>query len=384
MNKYSAVDYWFSYVVAGNQQQGLVGRMYESLKNELPKILSVISERNCNLHCQHCIFQKEDFKNNASSINELTVAVTTMVQQMQVAPIVVHEGRIFKPAHLQWLLAVRKVRPDSAMGMIDNGSYLQHVEQIKSSGFKFDWLDISLDGVEAIHNRQRNSNTSFTKALAGIKNAHKVLSPIGSVHSLFTLTRINYDSILKTCSVLPEEVKKWHITTMSPTRSEIETLVLTEKEFAISWRQICQANLIRPLVFRTYTADDLLKLAKAVGKQIFLKALSEAQADIASISFVLDGVEVIYYPKSICVNETFVIDVDSCYRVPYSIAYTLKEMNAGISRYGENLKKYFIGKVTSSSNFVNLYRKCAEHWQKEFSQEALVKEKSVFKQIKTL
>jgi hypothetical protein len=384
MNKYSAVDYWFSHVIAGNQQQVLVGRMYESLKNELPKILSVISERNCNLHCQHCIFQKENFKNNALSVNNLTVAATTIVRQMQTPPIVVHEGRVFRSAHLQWLLAVRKIRPDSAMGMIDNGSYLQYVEQIKSSGFKFDWLDISLDGAETVHNRQRNSNTSFARALAGIKNAHKILSPIGSVHSLFTLTRINHDAILKTCSVLPEEVKKWHITTMTPARPEIEALVLTEKEFAISWRQICQANVIRPLVFRTYTADDLLKLAKVVGKQNFLKALSMAQADIASISFVLDGVEVIYYPRSICANETFVIDVDSCYRVPYSIAYTLREMNAGISRYGENLKKYFIGKVTSFSNFAELYRKCAERWEKEFSQEALVKEKSVFKQIKTL
>jgi hypothetical protein len=384
MSKYSPIDYWFSRVVLGNFEQEIIEKMYRLLKNELPRILSVVGERSCSLQCRHCIFQKEQFLNSVAKINDLAAAVTAIARQMRSAPTVVHEGRVFKPAHLQWLKAIRKIRPDSAIGMIDNGTYLQHVEQLESSDFKFDWLDISIDGPEAIHNRQRNSASSFAKALAGIKNAQRVLSPTGCAYSLFTLTRINHASIWETCSMLPEEVKKWHITTLSPVRPEIKSLALTEEEFAISWKQICRANAIRPLIFRTYTADDLLKLAKVAGKRRFFAAFDKAQADIASISVIIDGVKVVYYPRSICANETFVIDADSYYRLPYSVAYTLKELGNGISRHGENLNKYLIGKVTSASDFLQLYQKCAERWQNQFSPAARQEELLVFKRIKEL
>jgi MoaA/NifB/PqqE/SkfB family radical SAM enzyme len=270
------------------------------------------------------------------------------------------------------------------VGIIDNGSYLKFADSLESSDFRFDWMDISIDGPEEIHNRQRNSRGSFAQALAGIKNAQRMLLPGGAAHSLFTLTRINYASILDTCSILPANVKKWHITTLTPARPEIENLAVTEDEFLVSWEQICRANMIRPVVFRMYVAEDLLKLAKAVGKPQFLAAFNEAQVDLASISFILNEVQVVYYPQSVSTSETFVVDADACYHVPYSIAYTLDELNSGVSRYEENLDKYVIGKVDKHSSFLQLYQKCVDQWQREFSWEALQKEISIFKQIRDL
>ncbi len=316
--------------------------------------------------------------------NELVAAAQAIVKQMQPNPSIVHEGRIFKPSHLAWLQAIREMRPDGRIGMIDNGSYLRHINHTDSSGFRFDWLDISIDGPETIHNWQRNSDNSFAAALIGIKNAHRILSATGGVHSLLTLTRINYASILETCAILPEEIKQWHITTLTPARPEIGHLVLSDDEFLVSWHQIRQANRIRPVMFRLYVAGDLLKLAKATGRENFLASFQKARVDFSSISFDVDGVRVIYYPQSVSPAETFLLDADTCYRVPYSIAYTLEELTKGISRYDENLEKYTIGKVDTASSFRLLYKKGVAQWKDNFSKKLLQEENFIFKQIQAL
>lgn len=383
MTEYSSMDYWFSYVF-GNKEEEIVEKMYKALSLEVPRILSVVGERNCNLQCQHCIFQKEKSSEDISSVNGLIVAVQAIAKQMESNSIIVHEGRIFRPSHLKWLWAIRKIRPDIKIGIIDNGSYLRNIDQIESSGFKFDWIDISVDGSAVVHNRQRNSKTSFVQALAGIKNAYRILSADGEVNSLFTLTQINHASILETCSILPDEISQWHITTLTPARSEIKRLSLTDDEFFVSWDQICQANLKRPIFFRSYVANDLLKIAKATGKVNFLRAFQNAKVDFSSISFEIDGIQVIYYPQSVSTAETFVLDANAHYHVPYSIAYTLEELTKGISRHGENLEKYIIGKVNASSSLKSLYKKGVVQWKNNFAKEALQRESLIFSKIQKL
>jgi len=377
------MDYWFSYVL-GNQRKEIIEKMYEALSTEIPKIVSIVGERNCNLQCQHCIFQKEQSSESISRANGLAEAVRTIVKQMEPNLVVVHEGRIFRPAHLEWLQAIRKIRSDSRIGIIDNGSYLRNIDQIELSGFRFNWIDISIDGPRDMHNSQRNSKASFAQALAGIKNAYRILSTDGEVNSLFTLTQINHKSILKAYEILPDEIKQWHITTLTPARPEIKYLALTEDEFFVSWDQICQANLKHLIFFRSYVVDDLLKIAKATGKANFLRAFQNAKVDFSSISFEVDGVQVVYYPQSVSTAETFLLDADAYYRVPYSIAYTLDELNRGVSRHGENLEKYVIGKVDASSSLKSLYEKGVAQWKNNFAKEALKKEVLIFKQIKTL
>ena len=63
---------------------------------------------------------------------------------------------------------------------------------IESSGFKFDWLDISIDGPKETHNKQRASGASFDIANSGIQNAHRILTTEGKVNSLFTLVITSY------------------------------------------------------------------------------------------------------------------------------------------------------------------------------------------------
>lgn len=380
---YSTMDYWFSLVSTGEGFEEMVPRMYERLAEEIPPILSVVGERACNLQCTHCIFQAERSSREDSRANALTDAVTTIVRQMGPEPIVVHEGRIFRPWHLEWLTSIRQVRPDSRVGMIDNGTFLNHADTIRVSGFKFDWLDISLDGPEDVHNRQRQSVQAFGVAVRGIQHAREFVVEGGRVTSLFTLTSVNHASVLDACRALPREVDEWHITTLSPARPEIALLETTDEQFAIAWRQAVSASRERQLYFRIYRNDDLLKLARTAGVEKLVQAFDNARvADIATL-FELDGVQVIYYPTSVVVGEEVILDADAHHRLPYSIAYTLEELRAGRSRFGENLQKYTVGPVDSATDLSVQLQLCVSRWKKEFGLAALRKEMGMFADMRT-
>lgn len=383
MNMYSSVDYWYAIVAQQCENAELIETMYKVLKFEQPRILSVIGERWCNRQCLHCGFQKEKSSAKLSRKKDLTSKVSNIASQMGKDLYVVHEGRTFSPSHLEWLIDIKRVRPDCKVGIIDNGSYTKHIEAIEVSGFKFDWMDISLDGTEEIHNKQRISKHSFAEAMNGIRNANRILISDGKINSLLTLTKKNYGSILETSKILPEEISQWHITTITPLRPEIAHLSVSDEEFGVSWRQIRIANQIRSVHFRIYVADDLLKIAKAVGKDKFLAAFENAYVDLASISFNLCGVQITFYPQSVAPSETWVVDADGSFHVPYSIGFTLEELQRGVSRFGEDIRKYII-KDEGEKNFQSIYEKAVEHWRNEFGLKSLMHEKFIFDQIRNL
>ena len=380
-DKLSSMDYWFAVAVLGDRRSELIENMYEALAEETPPILSVVGERTCNLQCQHCIFQLERSSSRLSMANSLTEAVNTIVQQMGPDPIVVHEGRIFQPWHLDWLKAIRGIRPDSRVGMIDNGTFLRHKDAIAASGFAFDWLDISVDGSEEINNRQRGSARSFCEAMNGIANARQFLVSGGRVTSLFTLTSVNYAAVLETCCILSQEVDEWHITTLSPARQEIADLAVSDEQFAIAWQQVVAASRERQLFFRIYVNDDLPKLVKAVGREKFVEALRNAKIADVTLTLELDGVPVIYYPTSVVVGEEVIIDADAYHRLPYSIAYTLEELRSGNSRLGEYLGEYTVGLVDKDTNLSVAVRKAVAQWSEEFGRNALQQEIQMFSEI---
>lgn len=377
----AAIDYWFSVVSTGKREANVVDKMYESLAGEIPPILSVVGERTCNLSCAHCIFQDESSSSKISNAVGITVSVENIVRQMNPDPIVVHEGRIFRPPHLEWLSAIRRIRADSLVGMIDNGTFLKYREAILRSGFQFNWLDISLDGPEAVHNLQRRSGTAFEVAVRGINAAREFVKPGGKVTSLFTLTSLNHGAVLDTCRALPKEVDEWHITTLSPARPEIVELTTTEEQFKVAWQQVVTASGERQLYFRMYVNDELPKLVKAVGKEKFARALADAKVSDVALSLEIDGVSVVYYPTSIVVGEEVILDADSYHRMPYSIAYTLEELQSGKSRFGEDVKKYSVGPVDGNTDLPTTVRRAVLQWGKLFGKKALEKEARMFSDI---
>jgi hypothetical protein len=370
--KDTVANHWLAYMHQAGSAEAIRARM----PDDFPNILSVVGTRACNLKCRHCIFPHDD---TVSTDNfALNTAVETISRQMPQGFALIHEGRTFQSEHLDWLCAIRQIRPDVYIGLIDNGSYVRHLQDIQSSGFRFDGLDISLDGPEAVHNKQRCSPTAFRDALTGIDAAHHILVPNGSVSVLTTLTGLNYDAHVATHEILPKGIGAWHITTVTPARPELRLLSVTEAQFKESWRQLKRISRHRPVILKFYWTDDLPKLIGAVGQNVFERAFAQATADHSSVRFEIDGIEIRYFPHSIAPKETFVIDADACFRLPYANAYSLQELQSGISRSGEDLTPLTVGLVGVRGDLSELYRECVRRWLDAYFSSALAEETKIF------
>ncbi len=137
------------------------------------------------------------------------------------------------------------------------------------------------------------------------------------------------------------------------------------------------ANYGIEVYLKIYKLEDLIKLTTAVGLSEFLKNFNDEKTirvDRGSISFIIDGLRVLYIPLSICSSETFIIDADGKYRLAYSIEYTLSELNTGRDLKGNDISAYTVSEINEDSSFRALYKKGARQWLANFGLKNLEQE----------
>lgn len=401
----ASIDYWYHLIqqkiVSVNSE--MVQKMVGALEREYPRLCSLIMERACNLQCAHCIFQLENTSSKISKSIGLTELACNIINQLNKDASVIHEGRILRDWHLSTFAAIRKIRPDVKIGLIDNGTYLYQKDFFRNNNVLLDWIDISFDGTREIHNLQRKNKQAFDVAMEGLQSARKFVIPgDGKVTSLFTVTNLNFQDVCNTADLLLGDalIDEFHITPFSPVRAEIESLAFCPgykegkvDDCKVLWEQIVkicsnyQDEKQTKVFVRVYQQSDLEKIARAVGIDKFLKAffdLKSVRVDQGSVSFEIDGVRINYVPLSICPSETFVIDADGSYRMAYCLKYTLEELNSGLSKTGLNIQNYTVSKLTFESNFHELYKKGVYQWMDAYGFDYLVKESKMFNELKSL
>lgn len=424
----SSTDYWYARVIKNLNtelsDEYLESKMIELLKNEIPDMLSVIMERQCNLQCAHCLFQNENESSKEQSLaHGLPQIINRIVDQMPKesdpphyeSPKFLHEGRTLREWHLDVLQNIREKRPDMQIGLIDNGSYISYLKHFKERGFKLDWLDISIDGTESSHNLQRDpeKKKAYNIALRGLKHAREITMPQGEggrVSSLYTLTKLNYKDIGEAADFLfspnPEPsayntetekqmnfIDELHLTTMAPQLEQNFSIEISPDEFAESWEQIKtvfqkydREHKQRQVVsFRIYRHQDLEKLARTVGNEKFLNSITnmdEVERDIGRITFNLDGVPVTFSPLSTWPQETFNIDADGAYRPAFCQKYKIEELQRGIAMDGADTKKYTFQQLDTTSPYADTYKQAVDHWWKNFGSQFLTDEINVMNRIR--
>lgn len=369
------------------KQAKLIKGMIACLLNESPALCSLILERACNLDCLHCFFKKEFSSAKISRENALEDKISKIVSQLPKQASVIHEGRILKNWHLPILKRLKEKRSDLSFGLIDNGSYLLQKNSLIENNFLFDWIDISVDGPESIHNWQRQNDNAFKMAITGLKEARKYTAPKnkgGKVTSLFTATSINCHYLSETARLLMSEqlIDEFHITPASAVSSKNEEVVMKDGDWLAFWKQFKKtkeigANYGIEVYLKIYKLEDLIKLTTAVGLSEFLKNFNDEKTirvDRGSISFIIDGLRVLYIPLSICSSETFIIDADGKYRLAYSIEYTLSELNTGRDLKGNDISAYTVSEINEDSSFRALYKKGARQWLANFGLKNLEQE----------
>ncbi len=365
------IDKWFQIMTSSHIFHKNIWGLEKSLEREYPKICSLIMERTCNLNCKHCFFQREKSSRVISENNCLEQKILNIVSQLPKNSFVVHEGRILQGWHIPVMKKIKETRPDICIGLLDNGSYIKQGKILKESSLLFDWIDISLDGMEKVHNIQRNSNKSFEEAVVGLREARSYAK---KVTSLFTLTKINFCDFEKTANYLLANnlVDEIHVTPASEVVTKDSDFVLDD--YSAFWNQYKKIYSFAgegKIFLRFYKLEDLKKFMLTTRNNKIKK--DTVLVDSSCVSFLIDGIRIEYVPISMCIAETFLIDADATYRLPYCMQYTLEEL------FGN--ESHNVSELEANSNFRELYSLGAQKWFSLYGKEELKREYLFFSNL---
>ncbi len=377
-NTLRAIEVWAQHVLDGYSQANTA--FTQALRNEPPTLLSVIMERACNMQCSHCLFQDEVSSAGISKKNKLGAVIRGLARQMPEGSAFLHSGRIVRPWHLDVMADLRKEHGDLlALGMIDNGSFTSIIKHFERLNLMLDWIDVSVDGDEPSHNKQRNSPKAYTLAREGIRRSRQVAR---KVTSLMTLSKFNAHTVKSVVAELLEsgEVDELHFTPVSPYREPNTPVLMDVADASIAFGQLLQLTsevTANRVFYRMYRVEDLEMFAHVVGFEQVRNGLENGMIDHGRIIFHVNGVEVSYLPLSIWPQEEILIDADGMYRTAGSAQFTLAQYQAG----GAKVSAYNVEQLTEHSSFNAVYQNAVRHWWSFHGKTHLDREVEVIRRI---
>jgi len=159
------IDTWGDWLTADVQDLGRLP-LAELYSRFWPTQGELIFTGGCEFECQHCIYPPDYGRFNAGLPPEAWERVFRDLVAGLGMTTFVCGGRAVTRDGVEALARLRAVAPDGRIGMIDNGiSFVPHRERLAE--LRLDWIDVSLDGDEAAHDRQRGRPGSFRAGLAG-------------------------------------------------------------------------------------------------------------------------------------------------------------------------------------------------------------------------
>jgi hypothetical protein len=166
-------------------------KIYQSFR---PKMAEMIMEGDCKHNCLHCFYAKNYSKIYPNLNFKDWEKIIKKINQALPINTYIHCGRMMNRKGIQILKFLRKNYPKMKIGLIDDGAailpFLDDLVKIQP-----DWIDISVDGCEKSHNKQRNQAGRFQKTLKTIKLLkQKRITP--KINILTTITNINQKDIL--------------------------------------------------------------------------------------------------------------------------------------------------------------------------------------------
>ncbi|WP_059411407.1 heme d1 biosynthesis radical SAM protein NirJ [Cupriavidus basilensis] len=143
--------------------------------------------RRCNLNCRHCYSTSADtdFKGELTTAEAL--AVLAQLRQARVPALILSGGEPLLRPDL-YPLARRARALGFHLSLSSNGTLLDRAHAARLADAGFGYVGVSLDGLEATHDRFRRSDGAFARALAGLRAARAAGLRVGV---RMTLTEAN-------------------------------------------------------------------------------------------------------------------------------------------------------------------------------------------------
>ncbi|QTA78758.1 Radical SAM domain-containing protein [Desulfonema limicola] len=197
------IENWLDLIRSDADKDKLIEGLKSIYQTYKPYCAGLIFTGHCPNKCQHCIYPPDySVYNNDISADEWKKIVKNIYDDLDIR-LFVSNGRSFNKTSLEVLTYIKKELPDTKVGIIDNGlDILPFIDELKV--LQPDWIDISLDGMEVDHDRQRNQAGSFNKVVDTLSVLmDNDISP--KINILTCLTTINYNSIIELIFLLNEK-----------------------------------------------------------------------------------------------------------------------------------------------------------------------------------
>lgn len=363
--EFMAIDAWLQ-AMHGEEREADIQAL---LRLEVPPLISWIVRGGCAVQCEHCIFPFEGPKGHSNEIGK--EVLLPMLAQLSGRGHLVHEGRQLLPSQIPVLAAVKQA--GYGVSVINNGQYAtpSMLSLCDREGLKVDALDVSIDGPKAVHNLQRSSAKAWDWAMNGLKEGRRISDKLTS---LFALTTLNSEHVAETGKIVGDLVDEWHLATMS-VRPGIEHMLPSQSQLGVALNQLASLRLGIPVYLRSYSLQGFIDICEVVGKETMRTALREVEVIDNGIVLNVEGITLYFYPKSLQCNETLVVDADGWWRLPFSVAHTLDELQSGHSIQGDDLSHFSIAPVSEKLDVAEVYARSTETWWKAVGRKSFNEER---------
>ncbi len=126
--------------------------------------------RRCNLNCKHCYSTSADTDFKGELSTEEAFAVLDQLKAARVPALILSGGEpLLRPDLYE--IAARARALGLHLSLSSNGTLLDAAHAARLAAAGFDYVGVSLDGMEATHDRFRRSAGAFRQALAGLRAA---------------------------------------------------------------------------------------------------------------------------------------------------------------------------------------------------------------------
>ncbi len=151
--------------------------------------------RRCNLTCQHCYATSadRDFPGELG-LSEIT-AVLADLKAFKVPALILSGGEpLLHPQIFE--IACRAKALGLYLGLSSNGTLIDAALAARIAAAGFDYVGISLDGLEATHDRFRRKTGAFAAALDGIRHCQSAGIKVGLRYTLTQATAEDFPALL--------------------------------------------------------------------------------------------------------------------------------------------------------------------------------------------
>lgn len=190
-NSKHPISMWKEMTKNNFSQEQILENLKQIYINNPPELAEIIFNSFCSQECIHCIYPSNYHLFNKNLSLEEWKKITRKIYDIGLKTFI-FGGRQLNKDLLEIVKFLKTNFKDTQVGLIADGPAINLLKQELLSS-PVDWIDISIDGLEKQHDKQRLNKGSFKKTIEFLKEAK---DKVKKITIMTCITTINIDSTI--------------------------------------------------------------------------------------------------------------------------------------------------------------------------------------------